>query len=653
MNKRKYVLFLALPLLAALTALTVCSCSTGKESRPVSIFVAQGFTESVYRALAEDAKKDLGIDVQFVYQCSGNQTGQIAENFRNDLLESDLVFTYAAVPNEYLKNTCLDLMSRSSLLSHYSYDKIREFITDDGCVYQLPLCSRIVGIMYNATLVEEKGLKLPRNYNDMLELKARCDREGIPFAVTDIKYTGHAFNLLFNLMGVKWLNTVNGKVWLNGLFEGYSSMHVFKENAVYFQKWLENGLFGELADISRPARTHFGQQRALFAFTNRNNFYGYKGPMYDSKGRKTGVMLDDKYKVMPWISEDGTNNCFTAYDNNWVMVNKAAAQDEAHLKNVLALLEYLMTNPKYRQMVKEQERDLYFVLGESVMDEDRLFYDYADLVKRGYLQPWFYSSFDEATIIETGKQLASYIVATYKSKGWPVGNTRHIDYAINDNATFDNAMGMLRTSLHSQKEDYLGWAEERITPEGVARMTAVSAGLILQDAVPEIEVCAALMPYVHNLRELQPWKQVPVQNAGLNAGVLHKGYSYIFEPPGCTEVAGVRMKGSELREILQAGYDPSGYFIDPSTGESTFDSEHYGPYPYACMIKGGAALQDSLEYIVAVCPKSLDKEVYDRFLSEDRVLTNSGGTVICNLATGVNLYFQLHPTISNSNISWE
>ena len=636
---------------AVLFALLLCSCRQSDEGNKVSMLVTQGFDEKFFRTLAEDVKKDLGIDVEFVYECSVDQSEMLLNDFRTNDLKADIIFTYAKIRNDYLKGCCLDLMSRSNLMSHYSYGKIREFMTEDGCAYELPLLSRLVGITVNATLMEEMGWEMPNTFDDMLSLKKKCDNAGITFAVTDLKYTGSGFNIFFHTMGSQWLFTVKGKSWLDGFLEGLKTLQPFKEEAEYFRKWVDNGLFGDLADFSAPAAEQFGRKRALFCYMARSDKAGYSGPKYDKYGNKTDIILNDKYKSMPWISEDGSNNCYTKYDNCWAMVNKSVGDNPAKLASVLSILEYMMSE-KYSSLALDLAPDIYSAFNESYIREDRLYYDYADKIRSGFLQPWYYNMFDITTVIETGEELNSYIFNTYRQNGWNVKNFRKINYDINPNATFDTAIGMLRNSLHAQKEDYLGWAEERVESPDVARMTAISSALALQEQLPDEEVKAALMPYVRSLAEMQPWIQIPVMNLRVNPGILEKGFAFIFEPPKCIDIVGVRMTGAELKEIVSAGYDPSGYFIDAKTGESTFDSEHYGPYQYALETKGGAAIEDGREYLVALCPLTLSKQIYDDFVGRGKVVTVANGDISPNLARGVELYFKVHPTISSSNIYW-
>ena len=609
----------------------LCSCGGQKETPTVSMLVTQGFKQPFYLALAEDVKTDLGIDLEFVYENAQSQTSAIVQDFIHNDLKADIIFICCEVPGENLKDCCLDFASQSDLTSHYSYSQIKEVMEDDGSIYTLPLSSRLIGITYNATLFREKGWEVPSNYQEMLELKKKSDEAGCVFAITDLRYTGHSFNYLFHLMGAQWLSTVKGKIWFDGFIKGTKTLHVFKENADYFRRWVENGLFGELADFSGDAMKQFGQRRALFGYSTTNSLAGYSGPMYDRDGHETGVMLNDEFRSMPWISEDGSNNCFTRYDNCWVMVNKAVADDKDKLANTLAVLDYMMSE-KYSKMAASEGEDIYVAFGNQEIEEDRLYYYYADDIKRGFLQPWYYNDFEEATIIETGTEIASYIVSTYMQNGWLYKDVRHMNYTFRPNANFDTAIGMLRNSLHAQKEDYLGWAEEAIESPEIARMVAISCGMALQDAVPEEEVNVALLPYANSYKDIKPWEKVPVQNIRVKRGVLHKGYSYIFEPPACTDVVGIRMTGRRIKEIVARGYKT---------------------YPYACETKGRMTLDDNKEYVVALCPNTLEDGVYDEFAAAGKVLVSEGKPITNNLSQGVVLYFQQHPSISNTNISWE
>ena len=616
----------------------LCSCAGQKDDSAVTMLVIKGFGEQHMTELAENVKRDLGIDIEFIYESSSSTNSQVEQHFIHNDLNADIIFTAARVQDSYLKNCCLNLFTDSDLVSKFPMWKVKEMMTPDGAVYQLPLSSKLIGITYNKTLLEEKGWKVPRTFNDMLDLKSKCDAEEIPFAFTDIRSTSAPFNCLFNLMGAQWLNSVKGSVWLEGFLEGTKSVNVFKAQARYFRKWTESGLFGEFA--CGDALEQFSKRRALFCYSILNDSNGYSGPQYDEAGRKTGVMLEDVHKAMPWISEFGTDNCFTVYDNCIVMVNGALAAENKSDKRakVLSVLEYMLSEESLKSVL-ELAKDAYFPIFENEFGEDRTYSEFRDDVKKGFVQPWYYDLFTNSNIIHTGAELGSYMINACVASNKKVGLVKKINYDFNPDATFDSAIYMLRNTLHSQEEEYLGWASEDIEAPELARMAAIAGGLSLQEQLKNEEVCVALMPYAAKLGDIQPWRKVPVMNAKAYQGALNAEYPLILTPMQCQDVAGIRMTGARIQEIVSGMYDPSDCY--------DYDSGRYGPYPYACVTKYGRKLEPDVEYLVAVVPATLRKDVYDAFVADGKVVP-----VTASLTHGISLYFSLHPTINNSEIDW-
>ena len=645
----KRLLHTVLQLLCCVAPVLLPSCRKAADDGPVTMLVTHGFGESFYRSLASDVKQDLGIDLEFRYEISANQSALVTRDFIEGDLKADIIFNSVRVDDGILEKCCLDLMSSSSLASIYTYERLADFITDEGAVYQMPLSSKLIGITYNATLMEEKGWALPRTFDDMLELKRKCDAEGILFAVTDIYNSGQPFNYLFNIMGAQWLSTVKGTVWFEGFLAGTKTAATFKARAAYFKKWAESGLFGELYRAGNfYALREFAKRRALFCYSTLNTLPGYKGPKYDAQGRETGEMLDDVFKSMPWISENGANNCFTVYDNCWVMVNGALASDDMapRRQKVLKVLEYMMSE-KYRHMMAHLSRDAYLTFSDFEIISDRMYSEFADEIRNGFIQPWYYNNFDERTVIATGAELGSYLINTCVPESGRMELGSSLNYEYNPSADFDSAIGMLWNSLHLWN-DYQGRADEIIGPANLAMISAIAGGLAMQERFDNVglegEITVGLMPYAASPSELQPWKNIAVQNVCIYPGVLRTDDTYLLTPAGCLDVEMLKMTGAQIEEIVAGGFDPSGHFTDEDTGVCSFDAEHYGPYPYACAVKGGAPLEPEREYLVAVSRMALDTGLY-RSLA-------SGEPVTASLPRGFSLYFGGRSSVNNGNIYW-
>lgn len=654
-------------LIAALACLSVISCTSKlNESDSITVLVAQGFGKEYLTTLARDVKDSLGIDLVFINETAASKTDIVVLNdFKHQDLKADIIFSDTKIPEQYLACNCLDFNSNSNLTAHYEYQKMAEFISSDGGVYQLPLSSRLVGITYNETLMEEMGWKLPVTFNDMLDLKKKCDAAGIPFAVTDLKFAEYAFDYLFGIMGAQWLSTIKGTVWLEGFQKGTKSIDLFKKKAKYFEKWVDSGLFGILATQSVPTAIEFGQRRALFCYCP-TTADSYKGDLFDKGFNKTGRILNDKFKIMPWISEDGSNNCFTVYNNCWVLVNgNLAGENKKSKRNkVIQVIEFMM-GEKYANMVAAQGKDIFLSFNKFQMGPDRMYYEYRDNINLGYYQPWYRDFFNRGIIEATGAEVSSYIQNKYQIIARQNGNAgKKVVYEINPNADFDSAIGMLRDAQHLRQVDYLGWAQEKIEVENCAKLISIAAGMAMQKTIDEdfgydaagneiAHVDVALFPYVTDLKKLRVWYDDAILDHVIYQGRIDKSYLDLLTPPSSQNIIGIWMTGKQIKEIVETGYDPTSYNTAAKNKPEEFET--CDRVPYAMVTRQGITLKDDQEYLVAASVRTIDKDVSISFRKSEKMFKGVNGltTIATNLPEGIRLYFQKHPVINNSNIIWD
>ena len=602
-----------------------------EENSPITMFIALGNNEDYYTAFKENIKQDLGIDVEFVYQLNGDTSDYVKQMFSNNDLPADLIFTSSKTEDELLENTCVDLLSRTSVASLFTPSIVAECTTDEGAIYQLPVSSKLIGITYNETLMNEMGWTVPETFDDMVSLKAKCDEAGVKFAVSDGAATGHGFNWLFHLMGSQWLSTPEGTTWFENYREGKATIDEFKEKCEYFKRWKEAGLFGSFRTVDWNGNVEFSQTRALFLYRITNDTNGYEGKLYDEDGNETEIRVNDTYKAMPWISEDGSNNCFTYYHNSWVHMNKDLEKEEnsEKLKNAIKVIEY-MVGEKMSDVVSETAKDAYVAVNNFEMDEDRIYGNYADSIVNGFVQPWYYNYFDADSIVITGETINNYI---------------------DDKGDFDTIF----TTLDKCTQNYLNAETVTIAdfPDGLdfeetAELVAVCGAEALDNTLEEngreerTEV--SLVPYTPGANLMQPFKGVAVSNSIVYKGKLDLAYRNCILPPKVTRPVGILMTGAEIKEITENKFDPSDRVVDAETGETEFDIENYGPYPYVCLVKGGGELEDEKEYLVAVDELAITKAQYESFAKAGKVLTDLENTH--TYEEGFRSYAEKNPTIT-------
>ena len=640
----------------------IVSCTGQKDTlqddSPVTILVTHGFGEEYYETLAEDVKNEFGIEVEFVYENSSSITIQTTLDITNGYVPADLVFSSVNIDNGVLSSLCVDLLSESNITANYTYGMLKSIMADDGAVYQIPMYSHLVGITYNATLMDEMGWTPPSTFDEMMELKRKCKQAGIPFAIADMQETGHPFNWMFHLMGSQWLSTIKGDKWVREFVFGKTKVDAFKKQAEYFRRWTENGLFGEFVTKAGAAINNFSERRALLCYTVLNSRDRYDGPMRDRDGNETGKMLHDVYKTMPWISEDGSNNCFTLVNFCWALVNKdlLAENKRDKLHKVFQILEY-MTGKKMAKKTLDMGSDIFLPWKKYDIGDDRIYSEFRKSIISGHLQAWYYSMFDLNNVVGTGAQIGSYMVNATLTKDEAANTAAGFNYSYNSEATFDTIFDCLTRCIHLEKKDFIGNFEEKLDYEHTARLTAISGGLALQDLLDGImddaeEVEVGLLPYATDIHDNWPWANIPVQNAVAYPGKMKRSDFYMLVPKSGYEVKGVRMSGREINRLVKSGFNP---FKETKPQKKAGIRNEYVTYPYMCVVKGERKLLNDREYIVCLPEKALTKDVYDKLEKNGKVLTDpkTGTQLTALTAHGLSHFFELHPSINRNNITWK
>ena len=626
------------------SALLLTACWNGPEDKsPVSILVGPGLNPEYLQMLADGVKKEHGIDVKYVYiTTSMDGSNRLLMEMMHGKMPTDMALNAMRIDTTYANHECLDLMSYSAIASYYNFNAIQRCSSPDGAVYQLPLSSRLIGITYNATLMEEKGWEVPRSRADMVALKDKCRRAGVPFAYTKMMYTGHGFNYLFHLMGAQWLTSIEGKEWLKAYLNGKATVGPFEKEAAYFDRWVKDGLFGEICDDSYE---RFVNDRALLHF--------------DILSHNTGHGKD-RFKTMPWPSEDGSGNSFTIYDNVWVMASKTLLEPgkEEKLKHVGTILNYLM-KPDLVEKMSSQDSDVYVDVADYEPDSTKLYADYIDEIRNGFTQPWYYNDFDNDAVVGAGEKINSYMLRTTYRDPVPEKVYEKMYFPFDPQADFHAIFTAIDHGQNGAK-DTLFVATEEMDYRHTALLNAISGARELQAVIDrecpgagQVEV--ALMPYATTFGAMPVYQNVAVQDMAIHKGPFYKSFIHTLISATAPSLYGMRMTGAEVQKLVDDKFDPSGYFVDKKTGKSSFDSEHYGPYPYALVTKGGMRLDPKKEYIVAVAPWALPPGRYEELDKAGRVLRSSDAehhVLVAEIVTALEKFFEGNRALNPKSLVW-
>jgi len=666
--------------LSALIMIPLVSCGAAenkKEDNRLSMYVGLGNTNGGYYAKLHDMiLEETGIDVKYTYNMTLDTSTAALNKIKSGDLPADIMITANVTPPELQKEAFLDLAAVTNIPDLFSFQRISE-VSVDGGVYQLPFSTRLIGFEYNETLFHEMGWEVPETYQEMLELKKKADEAGIVFAVSGGAATGHGFNYLFHLMGTNFLCSANGTQWLNSFLKGTESIARFQTEGHYFKEYVESGLFDTLHDEDWLAGRAAQKVRALFYYNILNDAYSYHGFRYNPDGTLYGaeytadgqpvmtedaagsavfdgeeyvlfdennekhrqlprysipgtVVLNDEYKALPWISENGNSNCFASYDNMEIALDKRLGEKKnaEKLQQAVKVLEF-MTTQKATDLFTELYVDGYVAVKDFEIDNSRVYAAYKDKITQGYLMPWYYTNFDNETINNVGKMVNSYI----KSGGLE---------------SYDAIMEELENNQKqklNQSTNYVAEITETLGYEDSAKVLAIAGGLALQEKYDELgigeEVTAALLPYTTSLSEMPLYQPIGVaQEKFYQDKIPQSGFSaYIGN--GHRAPVGIRMSGSELKQLQKKGYN------------TLADYEYDHTYFYVIMTKDGSQIKDDQLYLVAVAPGSLESEVYDAFLTEGKVILSEEKPAAGDTQAGLARFFETHPVLSKKTISWQ
>lgn len=682
--KKNYLRVVSIVLSAMLLfSLAGCKGTESNESlekAQLTISVSLGNNTGSYYDDLHDAVLDAtGVDMKLVFNRLLDTSTAQNIYLENCDLPADIIISAKHTSPEIQKKAFLELSKISDIPTAFSLDAL-EMIKVDGDVYQLPFGSRLMGIGYNKTLMSEMGWELPETFNDLLELKKKCEEADIQFSVTADTLSGHGFVYLTSVCGADYICTPEGTEWLNNYLKGTESSEKFRNTADYFKKWIDEGIFGEIVTDRWDWADIYRQNRALFLFELTSSLSdSYSGIHYDSEGRVIGAsydaegnliieknkngefvelndmilkydetredmvalerfnipgaeLINDEYGIMPWISESGESNCFVTYDVMNIALSKSLGEagNEEKLEAALKVLEYMTTNECIK-LQNDMFKDSYVATKAYEIDNMRLYSDYSEKIKSGYIMPWYYNDFDDDSIVNIG-------------------------YAVNDRLTgaaINNTNGLLATMLEyrdkfiNHEEVVYGTVTDNFDFRQTSEVVAVSEGISLQSTLDEAgideEVNVALVPYINS------YDDIP-RNVILGAvqGKLYKGnFNSLTAKTICTtggyQPVGIHMTGAEIKAIVETGYDKVN--ID-------FNKQGYQKLPYTCLTKGGIALEDNQTYLVAVDPGSLLDSQYAEFLNSGKVITTDDSPIKGDATVGMISYLEKNGSLTPDAINW-
>ena len=534
------------------------------------------------------------IELEILPYSGKNYSAYVQAQLRAGDMPDIYCTTFYSPALEDLSDKLIDL-SGYAFTDNYSDARLRE-VSDGGAIYLLPTYYNCFGITYNKTLLEAHGWTLPNSMQELEALAPEVEAAGCRLALTQTQLPGCGFQYLCSILETSFLNTMDGRIWQHEFLNGSATAAGTPELLEAMQSleaWRSLGMLSAEGDpvSDENTRLMMAEGNTLFLIGNSNAF--------------TAEETTDEFGLMPFLSEDGTQNTFILQVSRYLGLNRRLqdAGNEQKLADALHVMELLSTVEGMQALNSEYTETALLPLRDYRVSSGSYFSAIENELNSGMTAPFIYSGW-ENVVVPIGSAMLSYI---------------------QDEASLDD---LVRTIDESQI---------LISDNSASVLTTVTEQLDTDDCARLIGICFAKASGADlALISENKWYRLPydldLNLEGVSGGLYplpmtEQELTSILPTGWRGNIQTVTLTGARIRELVETGYDRNG---DGNT------------FPYALVTKEGFTLDDDALYTAAVC--GVTDEV-----AEEGNLTDTG---ILGL-TAAEDYFSRFETLGKKDIVWE
>lgn len=534
------------------------------------------------------------IDLEIVPYSGANMTAYVSAELRSGDMP-DIYTTSIYTPGlEDLSDRLIDL-SGYAFTDNYAESRLRD-VSDNGAIYLLPAYYSCLGITYNKTLLEQNGWELPTTFAELEALAPKVKAAGYNLAINQIALPGYGFQYMCNILDTDYLNTIEGRKWQRAYLKGETNVASSPEMQKAFltlEKWRDLGMLNGDGDWNSDGATKamMAEGKTLFMLGSANSF-------------KEGDS-DCEFGLMPYLSEDGTQNALILNVSRYVGLNKHLEDkgNEQKLEDAIHVMEVLSTVEGLTAMNAGFEDTSLLPLKDYTIPDTNYYKANEQDLNRGLTAPFLYSGWDNV-IVPIGNLMLEYIKGEV--------TLQEVMDAIDDNQALlkDNSSQVY---------------------------TTVTEELDTQDCAKLVGICFAQATGADlALISTNQWYPVNEGNYDLNSAGVSGG---LFPLPVTDQeitsilptgwrgnIQTVTLTGKRIKELVETGYNREGDYW----------------FPYVLVTPEGMTIGDDTTYTVAICGVSAA-------VAEEGKLTDTG---ILGL-TAAQGYFGSFETLSKKDIRWE
>ena len=512
-------------LLAATAALTACGGKTETvkkdDTHEVITFMAPYMEEEAFIEQVHSVYPEVNIEI---VPYSGDNTTTCLQNMfeANDLPDICTLTVYDPM-TYHVSDKLLDL-SGYDFTDNYVESRLQE-VSDNGAIYLLPSSYNCYGITYNKTLLREHGWELPNSFAELEALAAEAKEAGVDLCLPQIQYPGYGFQYLCNIADADFLGTLDGKLWQKDYLSGeanVSNTPGMMQAMAYVQKWKDIGMLNDSGDAldDNVTRQRMTEGNTLFLIGGTNG-------IVESDDNA------DKFGLMPYLSEDGTQNVFVLKVNRFYGLNKKLEQNPQKLEDALKVMRVLSTVEGSSALIPAKTLKCSLLPFKDAKADDTYYADVADVLNAGNTAPFIYSGW-ENTIVTTGTKMLDFI------KG---------------DATMEDVIRQMdedQDSVVNNTPDTITTVTEELSQEDCAMLV----GRCFAQATGSDLALVSLSTWI-------PGNPTDQNHHGVAAKLYSKGITdydlSVILPTGWNRtIQTVTLTGQQINDLLATGYDAYG-----------------------------------------------------------------------------------------------
>lgn len=533
------------------------------------------------------------INLQVIPYSGANTTAYVT----NQLIAGDMpdiyMTTIYAPGQRDLSERLLDL-SGYAFTNNYSEARLRD-VSENGAIYLLPTHFTCLGITYNKTLLEENGWALPTTFAELEALAPKVREAGYNLAVDQIALPGYGFQYLCNILDTDFLNTLDGRGWQNDFLRGSTTVKDAPQMLQAMQtleKWRQLGMLNGSGSWESDEETKqiMAEGKTLFMLGSLVSF-------------KEGESRCE-FGIMPYLSDDGTQNALILNVNRYIGLNKHLADpgNEQKLADAIRVMEVMSTVEGLSALNTGFEDNTLLPLRDYVVPESNVFKQVESELNRGLTAPFIYAGWDNLIV--------------------PIGNVM-LDY-IKGRVELSDVIAALDDN------------QRLLTDNSEAAYTTVTEKLDTDDCAKLVGICFAQASGADlAMVSKNKWYRIETYNTDLNTNgvsgslfalpVTDQEITSILPTGWRGNIETVTLTGQQVKELMKTGY----VYKDMA-------------FPYELVTPEGMTIDDGTTYTVAICGISDE-------IAEAGNLTDTG---ILGL-DAARAYFSRFETLSPKDIRWE